>query len=385
MKNKTNHFTIVELMIAMGLMMLVVNILSQVYARISQHSLNMVSKKNVAINSEMVVNKIASDLTVARIDSSNSPDPLSGARNFRLLSSFASQNYTNSTDIRADDFLNDSNLEQTGSGYNPRGYPYLAFTAIDKTSTDSKILSDETDGYKEVAYWAVPSENYFDSSLGGQVGPSLLNLVRVEHKYKITDTGFKSLFEHDNFLYSTDNVILENLLWINYTFGQLADPLNVLRSYNNVTTVNSESQSTFAENSSSPYDKTDATPDYVDILISVLPGNESILFTTNGFSPGTHTHDLDDGKGIFYQSSTHVGTALNIEDDITFTDKKFHFPKEGHLWYKGANNNEGAVLYYYRHEDSIYVSVQTGYSSVTIPSDQELEIAIPHYKRVYLK
>lgn len=364
------RFTIVELLIAMGLMMLVTNILSTIYARMAQQSMRIVKEQSDRVLSQMAINMISRDFSLARINNGGSG---SGGRVFRLLSSFADTKITGTSPnvkVLADDFLATNNIKQSA----PSGYPYIAMTAIDKSATNAEILAGTSDGYKEIAYWLVPNDTANDN--GGSVKDTL-RLIRAENR------DLSSLFfEEEKFdaNANSENILLDDVVAINFSFGK--NKLNLISpplvSYNNM--IGDPLRFVFEDSSSN--ELPDVVPDYVDVLISTVDFSNERFFTIAESKGGDVTSDYEDIQNIY---DTSTGLAI-LESDLVFEgNKKYAFPLEGHVWNKEA----GYVLHYRKigSDPTFYFTLQTGSkaSSPRIDENTELYITNPIFKRIYLK
>jgi type II secretory pathway pseudopilin PulG len=371
---KKLHFTIVELLIAMGLMMLVTNILSTIYARMSQQSVRIVKEQSDRVLSQMAMNVVARDFSNARINNGGSG---SGGRVFRLLSSFADFTKTGTginERVIATDFLAEANVKQTS----PEGYPYLVMTTTDKSVTTNEILTGVSDGYKEVAYWLVPNDT--DNNANGVIKDTL-KLIRAEHNKANSSFTF---FEENNFeaVTNSSNIILDDVVAVSFSFGK-----NKLKrvsapqvSYNN-TLTDSTRRYVFADRSVSPIEElSDVSPDYVDVLISTVDLNNELYFTIAEGKGGTVSFKYHDIQDVY---STTPGLGIS-ETFLEFEGgKKYTFPLEGHVW----NKESGYVLHYRKIGQTFYFTIQSGSdeSSVSIDEESELYITKPLLKRIYLK
>lgn len=427
------HFTIVELLIAMGLMMIVSNILATMYARASRHAVNIVATQKLDSGAQTTLNRIANDFANARIDNTNNLS----SRNFRLLSTHAPTYSTKSGSYAGKSLIMDwspynykanKHLNAASGAYDPSGYPYVVFTATDSLATTADINStaaDSSDGYKEIAYWAVPSQvrflernNHNTPVTNGTVFDPYMSLIRFENTSKNPDD---SVFNYNKikFFQNQNKIIQDRVLWIDFSYGKFEESGVRMHSFNTVKeTLGSATDAhdgevlTFSEyqsvDSSSTFEFTDGTPDYVDVLLSVMPENkDNTIRVHKALSLNDYSYEIRD---FFDDSGTPPGQVLIIKDDdptnveISFPEgENFSFPKQGHLYYndpKGTSSNDdlGYVIRYVRHADPsdpttqyLYLTVQAGYDrniSISLPGGQnyiELLAADSYFKRIPLK
>jgi len=374
------YFTIVELLIAMGLMMVVANILASVYARMSQHAVGIVMQQKDSFDAAAAINRIAKDFENAKIENNGF---LAAGRSLRLLSSFANPTVTITSgfikNVKANGFLDTSVLYQ--SSLDQKGYPYLVMTALDRNASNADIVNGIKDGYKEVVYWLLPTDLINDKD--GEVSKPL-QLIRSEAcNYNTANTYFKEgIFDTYN---KSDNVLLDNVVAVNFLFDQLNKEARdrPLVTFNN----NPEVDFNSATNGRQVFVKSgtelaNPMPDYVDVLISVLP-NFPKSFTTGALSTiSDHYEDITDfaGKDSLGDPAELIGQKLDLVDINFEDDKTYKFQKEGHLWLA----DKETVLHYRKFNDSLYLTIQSGGKS-SVATTGTFTIAEPIFKRIYLK
>lgn len=295
-------FTIVELLIAIGLTSVLVNLLATIYVRVSDYAI----KQSGALSGydEIYASNEKVDLDLKRIklpaySTSNS------TRDFRMI-------YDNVS------------LGNNGTVTNTSGhYPYLAFTATLPFSLDNikAVKAGTYDGYEEVAYLLAPKSTVTSLTAGHYFNSDFLNLYRITKK-----TG-ATLMTPTNAVYSSANVVVRDLMWASFKFIQYSNASTSTLDGANAGTAAALALDTL-NLSFNGSNSTNKVPDVMEIMLTVSPSSGPFTLiakgssTVNGSTDITITSDENADSGLLkigLVSLSNRGHILNMTRGVAYT------------------------------------------------------------------
>ena len=346
------HFTIIELLVAIGLMSVLANLLSTVYVKMSQYAVEQASTISAYDETYSLSGKLHSDFSRIKLPAMQGTG--TSQRTFRLA-------YDNVSVL----------TPSAGSYINTLAgpYPYLVYTAeryFDRSFFENLSSSD---GYSEIGYLCAPSSKVTISSLTGVQDINLCSLYRIENLGTST-----SLFDINNFIYASGNVIAENVIWVSYDFkqyqcdvaggGAMSDnPWSSRQASDSGAGLSLDSSSSFPGNSNT----LNKIPDEVNMTITVAPHSGPFPLTAiNAIS--VPANEVVIGSG---------GTSV----DISF-DRSFPLSDKGHI----LNVTTEQVYWYERVGlNTINIFDINSSSSPDISAGDELATGISFSKRFSLQ
>lgn len=258
---KCRYFTIIELLVAIAVMMVVSNVLAQVYIKTTQVAMSQAGSHEMYTQAMNALDVIAEDFKKIRVN-----DLGTGERVVFMLGSYYNHDTTNYAASTA-------------------GLPRLAFVT---SNPEFSIYEDSNyDGLKEVCY-ALKSESSATGANDGDFVGQYFTLYRAENESKLVSNTFES----NDIPKPAENILLENVVYFGFKF---------IRASGNSYYINT----------------TTDFPDAVEISISLAANNgaaqRELIFNQNG-SAGPLEYQANNCTKINNFSFDSIGYLINTSN-----------------------------------------------------------------------
>jgi hypothetical protein len=311
------------LLVAITLTVVVTNIMSQMYVRMSDVAVRQVGTMGAIDGAAKTVNMIVDDLKKAALVPGRSG---SHDRSFKMKHGYAR---TLSDNVLGDN-ANGGVFQSTIPNGTTPGWPAVGFTQDrgDSLAVLNDIKNGSSDGYQEIFYLLAAPENSNNTNVG-TVGDDLLVLYRIEDDDIHDDFDTAKTFNYSQALF--DNVIYMSMI-------------------HSQTNINSGSYSHFkqiwldtASTTSSHHFEADINigqdpyPDAIDVILTLAPEGAYHEFSfSSDINVGTSMSDH------VSQGDSGVNVLINGENKVIDKSKPFKFDRQG-FFYRADN---GKVFYY---------------------------------------
>jgi type II secretory pathway pseudopilin PulG len=349
MNKKT--FTIVELLVAIGLAMVVVSVISTIYVRISKFALDQSATVSAFTSGESALDLMNDDLSRLYL-----PTIYPGATNAGRMR----------YDMRAASLntgVNAGNTINATSASTP-GWPLFIFTAT-QSGNFYDSSSTASDYYNEIAYFCGPSLGNLPTT--GLINDNLFTIYRKVYKKPVTTPG-SSLFSSATILLNNTNILSAKVIYMACVFhqGETTTRAGSARASRNTLDT---SLDTFANTEN-------YCPDEMDIIYTVVPDSGYLEFKCTASPASTDT----------FESYQQFGTGgVTVASTLIEKLSAFSFDAEGFF----ANLTTGKLFYYRRSSltagNLVVWYVAGSAASSTISATDTLVTGITIKRRIRLK
>ncbi len=315
-------FTIIELLVAITLTVVVTNIMSQMYVRMSDVAVRQVGTMGAIDGAAKTVNMIVDDLKKAALVPGR--DLNNHDRDFRMIHGYAN-------DFSSGNKLNgfDTNIKPDITN---KGWPVIGFTQDRGDSLDvlGDMDSGTSDGYQEVFYLLAPPENSATFKQGG-VGDDLLVLYRIEDDafYPNVSNDFSDPKE-----FNSSHVLFDNVIYMSMIHHQTNCSNGVFGTNSQIWLDTDDPVNHNYHFDADITEGEDPFPDAVDVVLTLAPEGAYHEFKVSREVSGIASMSAN----LLSGSSTY---SVSEKDDIEKT-KPFKFDNQG-FFYREA---DGQVFFY---------------------------------------
>lgn len=358
-------FTIIELLVAITLTVVVTNIMSQMYVRMSDLAVRQVGTMTAIDGAAKTANMIVDDLNKAALVPGRSA---SHDRSFMMRHGYVGT-------------LSNNVLGQNPNGVfeviqpnaTTPGWPAIGFTQDrgDSVAVLNEIKNGSSDGVQEIFYLLAPPENSTNTD-PGTVGDDLLVLYRIVDHDKQDDFNTPKLFSYNEALF-------DNVIYMSMIHSQININSGVYSRFKQIwlDTASNTPADHFGANTAAGQDP---YPDAIDVILTLAPEGAYHEFsfssaTSIGTSMSDHINTGALGDNVFIDGASGVIEKI----------KPFKFDKQG-FFYRTDNGN----VFYYKNfgngQLELFKVDASGTSgSQTIPKHLELVTGRSMTMRVNLK
>lgn len=319
---RKKHFTIVELLVAMAIMMIMVNMLAKVYTSFSSAALSQSSTTSTLERVNTTLDIIENDINKMVISCANVT--INGNLRSVLQAGYITYSTTTS-------YIHANN-----------GWPRLSFTTLLEDSTEEQRLV--SDGYVDVLYHVYHSDA--ESNLSLNCPEDHLNIYRVytPSDNSIYNTGSTSTQNFSQKVGSS-NLLLDNVTYFGFRFGDsyISNNTNITNTYHNWNSSQPLGDgSNLLGNGSHQF-----FPAYIDIEIALGPiHGSSDMFLE--LTSGTLTLSMDTWNDVTIDSSGNIQGSNTATSRLSYGQyrlNQFNGQPNGYA-YVMTGTNKGLILYY---------------------------------------